>query len=126
MKFLLFIALLFCFSHSVFSQTEEKVMPLSALKVKEKIVEQEFPNVPQEVRNFHARGQFRYLVIVDKTGKANRVNPVSDFSERVDKYLIETIKNWEFKPLKLDGEKVSYRAVILIPFCYGSFSRCSY
>ncbi len=126
MKFLFLTILLCSFSFTAFSQSEEKIVPLSVLKVKGKIVEQEFPNIPQEIRNFHARGQFRYVVIVDKTGKVKEINSISEFSERVDKYLIEIIKQWQFKPLKLEGEEVSYRASILIPFCYGSFKRCSY
>ncbi|MGI9054508.1 MAG: hypothetical protein ACR2F2_01765 [Pyrinomonadaceae bacterium] len=127
MRFLSITIFLICFSISAFSQTEqEKVVSLSALKVKGTIVKQEFSNIPQEVRDFHARGQFRYFIIVDKNGKVKEIKPLSEFSKRVDDYLTVTIKKWQFKALDLDGEKVSYKTVILIPFCYGSFSRCSY
>ncbi len=127
MRFLLFTCFLIGFSISVFSQTEEeKVVPLSSLKIKERIVKQEFPNVPQEVRNYHSRGKFRYFIIVDKNGKAKEIKPLSEVSKRVDKYLEQTIKNWQFKPLEVNGEKISYKTIILIPFCYGSFNLCPY
>ncbi|HSK73283.1 MAG TPA: TonB family protein [Pyrinomonadaceae bacterium] len=123
MRFLLSTIFLICFSLSAFSQTEQKkVIPLASLKIKERIVKFEFPNVPQEVRDFHARGQFRLRFVVDENGKVKEINSLSKFSEKVNEYLEETIKNWQFKPLKINGEKISYSGIVVIPFCYGSFS----
>lgn len=127
MKFLLLSILLLSCSSFAFSQDEqEKVFPLSALKAEGKLVTQVFPNVPEEVRDFHARGQFRYWITIDKTGKVKEIKPTSEFSKRVDDYLIPTIKSWEFKPLEYNGEKVFYRTMIFVPFCYGSFKQCNY
>lgn len=128
MKILLPTIFLICFSLPVFSQTEQKkIVRLSSLKIKEKIVKFEFPNVPQEIRDFHAQGQFLLRLVVDENGKVKEIISLTKFSEKVNEYLKGTVKNWQFEPLKINGEKVSYNGIIFIPFCYGSFSNwCHY
>ena len=123
MRFLLIAILLVCFSLSVFSQTEQKKsISLSPSKMKEQIVKQEFLNVPQEVRKYHATGTWRFRVSVDETGKIENILPLNKYSDSLNEYLEKTIRTWKFKPLVVDEVNVSYRGIIFIPFCYGSFS----
>jgi len=123
MKFLSLSILLLCFSISIFSQAEQKKsISLSPSKMKEQIVKQEFLNVPQEVRKHHATGTLRFRISVDEIGKIENIQPLNKYSDSLNEYLEKTIRTWKFKPLVVDEVNVSYRGIIVIPFCYGSFS----
>ncbi len=123
----LFFVLIFSFS--VFSQTEAKERVFLPTKLfKERIIKQDFPDVPQEIKEFHARGSITVHISVDEKGKAEKVNVISGFSEeQITDYLTKTITEWKFKPLEIDGRKVPFKGILQTPFCYGSFSNwCVY
>lgn len=127
MKIFLSLILIALFFLPVFAQTEqEKEVPLPPKKLKERIVKQEFPDVPQSVRDCHATGTFRFYVKVDTEGKVKSVNLVSGLCKAANEYTEKAVANWKFKPLEADGKKVSFRGVIEVPFCYGGFGACSY
>lgn len=73
-------------------------------------------------------GTMTLRILVDENGKAGAVNFVSGICEKnMTEYLTKIVFEWEFKPLKIDGEKVAYRGILQIPFCYGSISNwCIY
>ena len=123
MRVFLIIILLFVFSITVFSQVEKKtVVRLSPSKIKEKIIEQDFPNVPRQIREHHATGKWRFLITVDEDGKVKEVYALSKYPDFLNEYLEKTIKSWKFKPLNINEENVSFTGILFIPFCYGSFS----
>jgi hypothetical protein len=127
MKFFLsfiFIALLL---FPVFAQTEqEKEVRLPPKAMKERIVKQEFSDVPQSVKDCHGRGTFTFFVKVDTEGKVKSAKLVSGLCKAVNEYIEMTVTNWKFKPLKVAEKKTPFRGVIQIPFCYGSFGSCGY
>ena len=121
---LILIALLFL---SVFAQTEqEKEVRLPPKEMKERIVKQEFSDVPQSVRDCHATGTFRFYVKIDTEGKVKSANLVSGLCKAANEYTEKAVANWKFKPLKVEEKKVSFRGIIEVPFCYGGFGACSY
>jgi len=127
MKIFLFFILIALFFLPVFAQTEqEKEVRLPPKEMKERIVKQEFPDVPQSVRDCHARGTLRFYVKVDTEGKVKSVNLVSGLCKAANEYTEKAVVNWKFKPLEVDEKKVSFRGVIEVPFCYGGFGACGY
>jgi outer membrane biosynthesis protein TonB len=127
MKIIFTAIFILLFSFSVSAQTESnKAILLSTKKTKVKIIKREFPDVPEKVRDYHARGMIRVLVLVGEEGNVKRAGMFS-FGDNQDlkDYIEKTVANWKFEPRIIDEKNVSFRAVIEIPFCYGSFSsRC--
>lgn len=79
--------------------------------------------MPEKVRDFHARGMIRVHVFVNEEGNVTKANLIS-FSHYKDfkDYIEKTVADWKFEPLLSDEKNVSFKALIEIPFCYGSFS----
>ena len=125
MKIFLSLTLIVLFSPIIFSQTEpNKEVRLSLADMKARIIKQEFPDVPESVRRFHAKGSIFLFVSVDEQGKVKSAKLFSKFFASLKEYLEKAAANWEFKPLKVDEKQVSFRGVIVITFCYGNFSDC--
>lgn len=124
MKILIALFFILILSCVVFAQTNKKKIVLLPSKLfKERIVKQEFPNVPQKIRDCHGRGTITLRILVNENGKTEAVNFISGICEsKMAEYLEETISEWKFKPLEIDDEKVAFRGILQIPFCYGSFS----
>jgi hypothetical protein len=123
MKVLLVLIFLNLFSAGLSAQTKPaKTVYLSKKQIGVRIVKKEFPNVPENVRDCHAQGMMRMLAFVDEAGNVEKAEPVSSLCKAVGEYLKKTVSNWKFKPLAVDEKNVSFKAVIEIPFCYGSFS----
>lgn len=124
MKSILSILFVVLFSFSIFAQKEsEKDVRLSGNKLKVEIIKRDFPDVPQSVREYHARGMIRVRVSVDEEGNVKKAILVS-FTQSKDlkDYVEKTVAGWKFKPYEVDGERKPFTKVIEIPFCYGSFS----
>lgn len=96
--------------------------------MKKRVVKMGFPDVPQEVKLCHAKGALYLLIMVDQEGVVKNVKYISGINHsicrRLREYVEQTVANWEFKPLKIKKEKVSFKGVIEVPFCYGSFGSC--
>ena len=90
--------------------------------MRERIVKQEFPDVPESVRNCHRTGSLLFLVEVNSNGTVRSVKPITSICKSVSEYAVRAIGIWKFKPLKISNTPVPFRGVIAIPFCYGSFS----
>jgi TonB family protein len=124
MKIFLPVIFIVIFSSVISAQTESpKATAFSPRKTKVKIIKQEFPDVPEKVRDFHARGMIRVVVFVNEEGKVTKANLVS-FSNYKDlkDYVEKTVGDWKFEPRVIDEKNVSFKTIIEIPFCYGSFS----
>lgn len=112
------------FSCAVFAQTDkEKSVSISPKALKERIIKQEFPDVPEEIRRYHAKGVLNLRVSVDEDGNVKKVNIITEFTNKtLSDYLQKTIFDWKFKPFEKNGKRVSVTGILQIPFCYGSFS----
>ena len=127
MKILLSFAFLALSALTVFAQTEQpKEVFLNSKKMKARIAKQEFSDIPQNVRDCHARGTFLFYVKVDEEGNAKSAKIVSGLCKDVNEYLEKTIAAWKFRPLKVDETKTAFRGVVEVPFCYGSFRACDW
>lgn len=120
--FFLFIAVLL--SSVAFSQNQEDEVRLSSKEMDERIIKRQYPDVPESVREYHATGTIVLRVGVDKEGIVKNVRLVRGINRNVDEYLEKTISNWRFNPLVIDEKKTSFRGVIAVQFCYGSFGSC--
>ncbi len=90
------------------------------------MVKQEFPNVPQEVRDCHARGTFRVRVKVDAEGIVKSAKLISGLCKDANNYVEETVASWKFKVLEIDGKPTPFRSIVQISFCYGFFGACDW
>lgn len=127
MKFYLNFIFIFLFSINVFAQTEQKKeVSLPSQKIKERIVKQEFLDVPQNVRECHARGTFNFYVKVDAEGNLKSAKLISGLCKNANEYVEKAIVSWKFKVLEIEGKAVAFRGVLLISFCYGGFGDCDW
>jgi len=106
-----------------FSQVAKpELVPYSKMR-KRILTKDRFANVPERVRNFHAKGSINVLVQIDRAGNVEKLSILSGFNH-IDffrPYIEKEVRDWKFKPLKRNGRVVPYRGLILIPFCYGGF-----
>ena len=126
MKFLLSFIFIVLFSFTVPAQLEQKEVALSSKKIKERIVKPEFPDVPQDVRDCHARGTFVLYVKVNAEGNVKSAKLVSGLCKSANEYVEETVASWKFKVLEVDGKATAFRGVVNVPFCYGGFGDCGW
>lgn len=129
MKIILPVIFITLFSSVVSAQTKSvKATTLSSRKTKVKIIKREFPEVPEKVRDYHARGIIRVLVFVNEEGTVGKANLISfNYYRHLNDYIEKTVADWKFEPRVIDEKNVSFKTVIEIPFCYGSFtSWCFY
>ncbi|HEX8369130.1 MAG TPA: energy transducer TonB [Pyrinomonadaceae bacterium] len=129
MKIILPVIFITLFSSVVSAQTKSvKATTLSSRKTKVKIIKREFPEVPEKVRDNHARGIIRVLVFVNEEGTVGKANLISfNYYRHLNDYIEKTVADWKFEPRVIDEKNVSFKTVIEIPFCYGSFtSWCFY
>jgi outer membrane biosynthesis protein TonB len=129
MKIILPVIFIALFSSVVSAQTKSvKATTLSSRKTKVKIIKREFPEVPEKVRDYHARGIIRVLVFVNEEGTVGKANLISfNYYRHLNDYIEKTVADWKFEPRVIDEKNVSFKTVIEIPFCYGSFtSWCFY
>ncbi len=125
MKIFLSFMLVSIFPLTAFSQAkQEKVIYLSSKKIKERVVQKEFPDVPQSVRNCHAKGTFNFFVTVDVDGKVKSAKLINGLCDKANKYTGKAIANWKFKILEVENKATAFRGLIIIPFCYGNFESC--
>ncbi len=94
--------------------------------MKERIIKQGFPDVPQSVRDCHATGTFVFYVKVDTQGNVKSTRLVKGICKDANEYVEMAIANWKFKPLEIDTKKIAFRGVVEIPFWYGGFGGSGY
>jgi len=116
------VFLLLFLNAAVLAQPEQPVL-LSPGKMSNRVLSKRFETVPPKVRGFHAIGTIRVLVYIGPQGDPKKVTMLSGFShiDFMREYIEREVSSWHFKPLKKNGEYVTYRGVIGIPFYYGSF-----
>jgi TonB family protein len=86
-----------------------------------RVVNREFRDVPQRVRDFHGVGTILLLVEVDLSGKATRANVIRGLGRDVNEYAKSQVLAWKFKPMTRTGQPINYRGMVSIPFWYGAF-----
>lgn len=124
MKTGLIFILAFLAVHQVLGQNRE-VVSLKPREISKRIISKKFANVPDQVRRFHAIGTINVLVKVSETGSVVSATMLSGLGhiDFMKEYVTVEVLSWKFKPLKRGGDKVSYRGLVSIPFCYGAFPK---
>jgi len=76
-----------------------------------KILKQVKPNYPADAKANNVQGLVRLTVMVDTEGLPGKVHIVSGPPELIPASL-EAVKQWRFKPLKLNGKAVRVEASV--------------
>src|SRR5688572_52473 len=107
--------------NSLAQESVKKAIHLSSDDMNERIEKRDFRDVPDHVREFHARGTILLKVEVDKGAVPTAVIVVRGLGQRgkLEEYVAGQIMTWKFKPLIRNGEPTAYRGVIYVVFCYG-------
>lgn len=122
MRILTIAVVLAVYSLCAFAQgAQNKAVYVPISQMKNRVVNRNFSNVPESVRNLHARGSFVLKVNVDESGRVSRAIVVSGFTVPANEYVQKTVSAWNFTPLIVDGKNVAFVGTLEIIFCYGAF-----
>jgi protein TonB len=74
------------------------------------------PEYPSEMRRQHVSGLVVIKCTVDAQGNVSETNVVKSSNESFDKFAMDAVKKWKFKPARQDGEAISTSVNIPIKF----------
>lgn len=78
------------------------------------------PKYPPDLIKEHVDGEVVLYAIIRKDGTVDSVQVVHSVDPQLDRYAMEALSRWEFRPALRDGQPVDLEAIIHIPFHFRS------
>ena len=80
------------------------------------LVERTEPDYAEEARIAQHQGTVQVEVVVDADGVPRNAKVLQILGLGLDEKALDAVKNWRFRPAKIDGKKVPCRVVLAIDF----------
>jgi protein TonB len=61
-------------------------------------------------------GEVVLYAIIRKNGTVDNIQVVHSIDSQLDRYAMEALSRWEFRPALRDGQPVDLEAIVHIPF----------
>lgn len=74
------------------------------------------PDYPRELRDHGVSGVVMVKCTVDEQGNVAETSISKSSNENFDKYAVEALKKWKFKPARQDGNPVAMQVTIPVKF----------
>ena len=74
------------------------------------------PDYPSDLRNQGVSGVVMVKCTIDEQGNVAETTVSKSSNETFDKYAMDALKKWKFKPARQDGNPVSMQVTIPIKF----------
>jgi len=74
------------------------------------------PKYPPELIKEHIDGEVILYAIIRKDGSVDSIQLVRGIDPRLDRYAMEALAQWQFRPATREGVPTDIEAVIHIPF----------
>jgi protein TonB len=82
------------------------------------LIKKVLPKYPKDARKAHIQGQVILHAVIDKEGNVQDIQLISGH-ELLAPAAIEAVKQWKYKPYRLNGEPVSFTTKIVVNFALG-------
>jgi TonB family protein len=99
----------------------EKEIYLTSARMKDRVIERKFDDVPRKVRESRAKGTYRVKVSVDGQGNVVRARIISGPKGPRTDYVLKSVRIWKFRPLIINNRNAPFVGTIEVPFCNGAF-----
>ncbi len=95
---------------------QDLIYELSQLTVAPRPIAQPAPQYPPELQRQRVSGEVRLSFVVRPTGVTDQIRVIRSSNPAFEEPTIRAVRRWRFEPGEKDGEKVSARVNITIPF----------
>jgi len=76
------------------------------------------PKYPPDVMKENIEGEVVLYAIIRANGSVDNIQVARKLDPRLDKYAVEALAQWKFRPATRDGAPVDVEAIVHIPFRY--------
>lgn len=103
-------------SYDIGGGMQDLIFEISQLSVAPRPIAQPAPQYPPELQRNKVSGEVRATFVVRPSGNTDLVRIVHSTNPAFEEPTIRAIRRWRFQPGEKDGEAVSARVFINIPF----------